>query len=386
MQVIIAGDNEPTAHRIRELLTLHGLSCPAGHVVQLASAADRAGRFGPELMVLVLPTEPEAGLNTLREVRRVTQNVATLVVGPADDAQLILRALHEGANEYLNEDQVDEQLGAALIRLKAKQSSCPESEKSGKLISLLAPSGGCGSSMLAANISTILARKHGECGLIDMRLATGDLASMLNLKPTHTIADLCQNVARVDRSMFEQFFVRHSSGVHLLAGPADFADIESVSVNGIRRTLAMARSRFSCVVLDLDNAFSLEQVEALWQSDVILLVLRPDYTSLRNVRRAMANFTKLGLGSERVQVVLNKYGQRRQLSALQAEEALGIKPRHCIPDDPARVNRAINQGMPIVLQQPRAKISKSIEKLTMSVNGHNGETRYSPNPTNRATV
>ena len=42
MQVLIAGDHEPTNQRIRDLLTLHGVACPAGHVVPLESAVDRA--------------------------------------------------------------------------------------------------------------------------------------------------------------------------------------------------------------------------------------------------------------------------------------------------------------------------------------------------------
>ena len=57
----------------------------------------------------------------------------------------------------------------------------------------------------------------------------------------------------------------------------------------------MARVRFPYVVADLDNAFGAEQVEALWQSDVILLVLRLDYTSVRNTRRVLDNLAELGV-------------------------------------------------------------------------------------------
>ena len=369
MQVLIASNDEQAAGRVRKQLTLHGLPCPLGHIVPLESAADRAARLGPELLVFVLPPDANSGLAALGDARNAVRNASVLVVGPTTDAQLILRTLHGGADEYLDENQIDRQLGATLVRMKAKRASFPEARKTGKVIAVLSPSGGCGSSTMAVNISAVLAREHKECGLIDLRLAAGDLASMLSLKPTHTIADLCEHLARVDRSMFNQFFVRHSSGIHLLAAPADFADIHLVDGKGVGRTLSMARERFPYVVVDLDNAFRAEQVEALWQSDVILLVLRPDYTSLRNVRRAMANFSRLGLDSNRLRVVVNRDGQRRQLSASQTEEALGMKPLHCIPDDPARANRAVNQGIPLVLQHPHTKIARSIKNLAMSVNG-----------------
>ena len=52
------------------------------------------------------------------------------------------------------------------------------------MIAVLAPSGGSGSSTVAANLGIVLAEKHRECGLVDLRLSAGDLASMLDLRPT----------------------------------------------------------------------------------------------------------------------------------------------------------------------------------------------------------
>ena len=230
-------------------------------------------------------------------------------------------------------------------------------------------SGGSGSSMVASNISVVLAAKYGECGLIDLRLAAGDLASMLDLQPTRSIADLCEHLTRLDQSLFAQFLTRHRSGVHLLANSGDMADLRRVTCKGVRRAMAMARIRFPYVVADLDNGFGAEQVEALWQSDVIVLVMRLDYTSIRNTRRAMRNCAEMGLGVERVRLVVNGYGQRRQLTAGQVEEALGMKILHYIPNDPASVNQAINKGVPVVLHRPSAKVSKVILRVAASVNG-----------------
>ncbi|MEE8451753.1 MAG: hypothetical protein V3R99_07550 [Thermoguttaceae bacterium] len=369
MRTVIASDSGHLAERIQAMLTRNGLPCPTGHVVPLDSAAQRAGRVVPELLVFVLPQDIAAGREALRETCGMAPNAYCLVIGPTDDAQLILQTLREGADEYLDEASLEMQLAAAIVRLKTKRSSRPAPERTGRVISVLAPSGGSGSSTIAANISTVLADKHGECGLIDLKLAAGDLASMLDLKPTHSLADLCERLGRVDQSMFQQFFVRHASGVHLLAAPARFADIERVTCKGVRRMLAMARARFPYVVADLDNAFDAEQVETLWQSDVILLVLRLDYTSIRNAKKVIDNLAATGIGMERVEMVVNGYGQARQLDVRQAEEALGVKLRHRIPNDPASVNRAINKGVPVVLLRPSARISKSIRNLAESVNG-----------------
>lgn len=373
MRVLIATDTDQSAQRIREVFSRNGVECFQGHSVTPELAADRAGRLVPEMLVLVLPRNPTAGLEALRETRQTVPNAHVLVVGPATDPKLILRALHEGADEYLDEAALDTELAAALIRLKARESSPPESEAAGLVVAVLGPSGGSGSSTVAANLSAGLARGSGSCGLVDLRLAAGDLASMLDLKPSHTIVDLCDRLSRVDQSMFEQFLARHRSGIHLLAAPREFAQIQKVTAKGIRRALTMARVRFPYVVVEVENAFDNEQLEALWQADVILLVLRLDYPAVRNARRVLDNLIDVGIGVEQVRLVVNGYRQRRQLRVTQAEDALDMKIMHYIPNDPARVNRAINNGIPVVLQRPSARVSRSIMDLAASINGRTGQ-------------
>jgi MinD-like ATPase involved in chromosome partitioning or flagellar assembly len=48
---------------------------------------------------------------------------------------------------------------------------------------------------------------------------------------------------------------------------------------------------------------------------------------------------------------------------------LGVKIAHYIPDDPKTVNRANNNGVPLILEAPSARVSRSVLKLAASVNG-----------------
>ncbi len=380
LRILIASDDEQTGQRLCELLERHALECPASRVVSLDVAADRASRLIPELILFVLSDDPMPGLKALRETQRTLSNAHILAVGPATDAKLVLKALHVGAAEYLDLAMLESELANSLIRWKTRQQQSTKRQASGRVLAVLAPSGGCGGSTLAVNLSTVLAyvgtlttKAHGECGLIDLNLAAGDLEAMLNLKPLHGLGELCDRIERMDQTMFEQFLVKHASGVHLLAAPRELNDIEKVTGKVIRRVLAMARVRFPYTVIDVANAFDIEQVEALWQADTILVVMRLDYTSLRNTRRALDNLVDLGIGLERVRLVVNGYRQAKQLRLSEVEKALDMKVLECVPNDPSRVNRSINKGIPVVLHSPRAPFSKSIMDLAAAVNGHHGE-------------
>lgn len=84
-----------------------------------------------------------------------------LAVGPTADPKLILRALQDGADHYLDEDDLPEQFAAVLPRLGGKEQ--PRPSANGQTISVLAACGGCGSSTLAVNLAVVLAGERQHC-------------------------------------------------------------------------------------------------------------------------------------------------------------------------------------------------------------------------------
>ena len=369
-QVLIASDREDMSRRIRDILEQHALECPAGHVVPIDAVADRAGRVAPALLLFAMPPNASAMAAVLRDARRTAPKAYMVAIGPANDEERIVRTLDEGVDEYLDESILETEMSGMIARFKTQAEPENVQTTAGWVIAVLSPSGGSGASVVAANLSVTLAKEHGQCGLVDLRLSAGDLASMLDLRPTQSVADACEHVARIDRSMLEQFFVRHASGVFLLAAPSQLADVRRVNAKGIRQTFAMARLRFPYLVVDLDNVIDPEQTEALWQADVVLLMLRLDYTSVRNTRRVLDHLECLGIQLDRVRLVANGCGERKQLSPAQAEEALEMKIWHSIPSEPAVILSAINNGVPAVLRHPSAKVSRSLSKLALNCNGH----------------
>lgn len=363
MRALIVGDNETLIEKVRTIVLRSGFECRASDIVACESAAEYAALARRELAIAILPPDRQRGLDVLRDMRNTTQTVL-LAAGPADDPRYILRALREGADEYLDVDDLETELETTLAQIKIKR--LPQTD-GGMVIGVLAPGGGSGASTLAVNLATALAQCHQRTALFDLRLAAGDQTLLLDLKPTHTLADLCRNCERMDTSMVAQSLAPHSSGVHLLAAPKTFEDISYVTSPGVRQALIIARTLFPFVVADLDRSFGTEQLAAIVQADLMLVVLRLDIVSLHNTRRVIDYLRELGVAADRVRVVVNRYGQPKELPARKAEQALGIELFHYVPDDAASVHLGINKGIPVILECPRAKISKSIVELARQV-------------------
>jgi pilus assembly protein CpaE len=366
---MIASDDAARLQHYARLLALHGSPVSEGMGVPLSMAADRASRTEPDVLLLELSGDVDLSLATLRETRQ-TSNVYIIAIGPAHDPRFILRCLHDGADEFLDLAQIDVDLTSALARFKAKtHARARQGGDACKVISVLGSSGGVGATTIAANVAGGLAKAHGKCGLIDLRLQTGDLSALLNLRPPHTLWDFCANAGRVDQTMLTQMFARHSSGVELMPAPWDATQAELVTAQNLRLLLALARRNFPYILMDVDNRPGELPTEALWQSDLILVVTRLDYLSVRNGRRLLERLTEMGFEGQRVRVVANRFGQPRELPIAEAQLALGVKVENFVRDDASRINRCANEGQLAASLSSWFAISRQLNSLAAAVNG-----------------
>jgi len=366
MSSFVVGAHESMMARVREVLSQQGYECPISNVLSLHLATEQLSEFNPELTLLVLSPDPESAMGVLDPIRPGDWG-HVVAVGPADNGRLILHAIRRGVFDYVDETDIETELEDTLIKLKERQEG---SQPKGRIIACVGTCGGCGSSTLAVNLATALA-KEDERGavLIDLRLETGDLAALLDLEPVYTLDELCDNIPRIDRSMFEGLLVKHDCGVHLLAPPKNYGAIASVSPEGVREALTIAASLFPFVVADLNHPAHSEQAEALCRADEIVLVLRLDFVALRNAHRILEHLRDLGIERDSVHLVANRCGQPKEVPPAKAAEALNVKELFCIPNEPKHVNLAYNSGVPVLLERPSAKVSKAILSLAMSLSG-----------------
>jgi pilus assembly protein CpaE len=365
VNALLISQSATPANRAREILSRQGVDCPLDRVLPPEFALECVIRDRPGLIVLVLSPAPRQALELLTQLRRHSA-APVIAIGPTSDPILLLDVLRAGVNDYVDEARLEQDLPAALARVAGGSEGAREPAR---VVAVVAASGGCGASTVALNVAVSLAAKRYEPLLIDLGLPTGDLATLLDLKPNHTIADLCQHVGRLDRSMLERSLLRHESGVKLLASPLNFADRELVTPDGVRDVLTLGRRLFSHHVVDLGHSFLPEQLEVLLQADTVLLVMRLQFASLRNAGRILDYQEQLGISRDKVRLVANHHGEAKQISSAQAEQALGVKIAHLIPTDPASVNRSGDDGVPVVTGLPRSRVSRSLTDLAASFNG-----------------
>ena len=116
-------------------------------------------------------------------------------------------------------------------------------------------------------------------------------------------------------------------------------------------------------------------VASFRQSEKVFIVTELALPALRNAVRLKRLLTELGIRSDKIEYVVNRYHKGGTLSIESAEETLHKRIYWLFPNDYADVIQSINRGTPIVQFLPHSQlatnISAFVERL-LNPAAHNG--------------
>lgn len=305
---------------------------------------------------------------------------AVLVVAEAS-AEVLRSALRSGVNDAIElagleqqlpqavrdlADRLDQELGAAMA--EAALRSGRDRGRKGWVTTVFSPKGGVGKSVVSVNLAAALARKTGKPAVIfDLDLQFGDVAVMLRLHPAHTVMDAVSAGSLLDQSLLQTFLVRHEkSNVWALAAPIAPSEADRVDSASMLRVLGLLQEMFENVVIDSPPHLSEVVLQAVAESDSVVFVVALDVPSVKNARLGLQAFEVLQFPAEKVMLVINRADSKVHLAISDIERALQMKVDLTLPSE-AVVPRAVNQGVPVLLEYPKSRFAGQIEQLADKV-------------------
>lgn len=348
-------------------------------VVGLAdwARAALAERLGPEVSCQALPRpplpgeslgrrpsaalvalEPDAAAAFAFVTRLASEGIKAVVVGPRKDADLILRAMRAGASEFVVAAEPDRVLEVTRAMLLP-----PGSAELGRVTTVFAPKGGVGATTLAANLAGALERRGERTCLLDLDLEMGDVLATLDLAGSYGISDVVANLHRLDRDLLESSLPRHKAGFHVLAQASKIEDAETIDVPALGRLLDFLRRHFRHVVIDGVRGFGDLPLAALDASHRILVVVTQEIPAIRNARRCALLFRRLGLGGERVRLVVNRHQKRARIPDDLLVQTSGLEIAARVGNDYPLVERAIHAGELVSDGASRSSLARDLAAL-----------------------
>jgi pilus assembly protein CpaE len=103
-------------------------------------------------------------------------------------------------------------------------------------------------------------------------------------------------------------------------------------------------------------------------SDHILLITQLDLPSLRNAVRVIQFLDEHEGLVEKLRIVVNRIGlEDSQISLNRALETMGREVFAQIPNDYANMVESRNNGVPLVIEAPRSKLTRAFEMLAEKI-------------------
>ncbi len=331
-------------------------------------------KWMPDLVISDVMMPKMDGRELCRTLRQQpeTANLPILLLTAQGGVSEKVAGFEAGADDYVTKPfeflELQARVGVLLARAQAQKQAIAPTERTGELLVCFSPRGGVGTTTLAVNLAVTLAQMWKlETALMDLALPIGQVAVMMDMRPSYTLGQMAQEDKALGKDLILQAMLPHSSGVRILSAPRTPELSELVTADLVEAVLPMLLDNFALVVVDAGSNFHDAALTALERADRIILLLAPELASLQATVLTLNVFRDLEYDLDKVWTVLSWTFPRNALPQKEMERALGTPVRTVIPHDSSAVVQAINQGVPLVTGFPKSPVATAIEDMAYQI-------------------
>jgi pilus assembly protein CpaE len=363
VSLIVASADEHFRETVRENL----LNVPNGKV--LAEFPDVAANLyirvmqeverHPEAALLVdLATDNESALKAVEKVKQAIPDLYIVASNFHADGETVIASVRAGVSDFLLHPLKRSEFREAMERLsRAPRRALSLASGLGKMYTFLGVKGGVGTTTLAVNFASVLAQRKQATVLVDLDFMANDVAMQLGAAPQYTLAEVAENISRMDQALFEGFVTRDPLGFFVVGPPEALENRIYFTEAMFREFSTFLIEKYQSVVVDAGKGIADELVYAALQSSgVIFLVLTQEFPAIRNAQRYISFLMRMGFNQDQIKVVVNRYQKKPQAGQAtleQIQQTLNQPVFYGIPPA-AAVLDSINKSRPFVADRQTA--------------------------------
>jgi pilus assembly protein CpaE len=296
---------------------------------------------------------------------------AVLLCSHKIDPDFLLKAMRQGVKEVVPLPLNQEELQAALDRVRVSRRRLSEATGAGgRILAVTGNKGGAGATTVAVNLAVFLARSQvGRVLLVDLGRPYPDVGNFLDRESMYTLLDLIQNQSNLDQSFMEKTIQPYEKNLALVHGVSDFHDQDSIHLERLKKVFTILKAHYRWVLVDLSHWLDDLFLQVVQDADLVLMLLELTVPGLRNLGRLWPTLRNWMQVQEKVKLVINRYDRGNPLSLGNLEQVLKQKAYYTLPSDHEPVNEAINRGVPLANIAPKSRLCTSLDGLAQQLLG-----------------
>ena len=355
--ILVASAEETFRESVKEnMVSLSGARVVSEYTEVAANLYIRilqdAERHPDAALIIDLSGDTEQALKALERAKQAIPDLYVIAAHGHAEGDNVLAALRAGANDYILYPFKRLDFREAMSRLeRTPRREISGGSRLGKIYAFLGVKGGVGTTTLAVNFASVLAQRKRQTVLMDLDWIGNDVAMQIGASPQYTLAEVGENLDRMDQSLFEGFVTRDALGFYVV-GPPDALEHSVYFTEAMFRDFStFLVERYESIVIDCGrNVVDEAVLAALQAAGTIFVVTTQEFPALRNAQRYLGFLHRLGLTNDQIKVVINQYRKKTtgEIATLeQVQQTLNQSVFYGIPAASA-VLGAINKGRPFV--------------------------------------
>ena len=391
IRVLIVDDVSETRENVKKLLQFESDVDVVGVARTGKEAIQVSQELNPDVVLMDINMPDMDGFAATEAIRTKQPAVQVIILSVQSDQNYMRKAMLVGARDFLSKPPMGDELISAIrragemARIEKSKSSQVQAVTAlgnlsgmssgfggpkGKIITVYSPKGGAGCTTLAVNLALTLNNGDTRVALVDGNLQFGDVAVFINEQGKNTMLDLAPRADELDAEIVEEVMVKHAaSGLHILAAPSRPEHAEKISSGQFAKVLEYLSQLYAYVVVDTASLLTDVTLAAIDISDLIVLVTTQDIPSIKNCRLFLDLLQTLGVERNRILFVMNRYDKRINITPERVAENLKQEVALTIPLDEATATKAVNRGIPFMLDNKSQPVSRGVFLLAESVRG-----------------
>jgi pilus assembly protein CpaE len=280
------------------------------------------------------------------------------------------KAIRLGAKECFTFPIQEADFQQAVKRIGARAEIRQIPAKPTQVISFLGSKGGVGTTLMVANLASLLAQEsRGTVLLVDLDLGYGQLNYLFDVHPEHTMAEVIENLERLDNSYLKSILCPVSDNCYLLAAPARLEEAEIINAGHVEKIISYLKENLGFRWILIDCCHQLDEItmKALELSESLMLVTAQSIPALSNAKKMLDILNILELKEFEVKVWVNCWDRQHELTIADVENFLGKPIAGTITCDYKQANFSVNEGKLLVQAAPRHSIATDLKLMAGTI-------------------
>lgn len=294
-----------------------------------------------------------------------------------ETSKLLSAQIQYAYDERMSKKQILDQLRVLFTvernRIEALSGSMVVADT--KYVAFISAKDGVGKTTALANMAIALAKCNKKVIVVDCDMTYGDVGCYFGIDASHNdMGELLQEIGEPTIDDIRKHVIIHESGVNVLCGPRGPEIAEKISATQIARVLAALRSYYDYVLIDSSTTINDIFFTIIENAADLYVCVRPDIAVLKHSKTLLSLMYSLGVASK-AHLLVSFASPDVQITSADVTRVLKTELALEIPYDWENCCAAANNGIPLVLGEPKNHIARAFTEYAQQLTGVSRQAR-----------